>query len=46
MSQIYAYNGKFIRPSAGKVIGKVTSASPFDVLPDTDFDANGNEYSV
>lgn len=39
MSQIYAYNGKFIRPSAGKVIGKVTSASPFDVLPDTDFDA-------
>lgn len=30
MSQIYAYNGKFIRPSAGKVIGKVTSAP---VLP-------------
>ena len=39
MSQIYAYNGKFIRPSAGKVIGKVTGVSPFDVLPDTDFNA-------
>lgn len=39
MSQIYAYNNKFMQPSAGKVIGKVTSASPFDVLPDTDFDA-------
>ena len=31
MSQIYAYNGKFMQPSAGKVIGKLTS--PATVLP-------------
>lgn len=28
MSQIYAYNNKFLRPSAGKVIGKVVPALP------------------
>ena len=34
---LYVYNGKRIAPSSGKVLGKVTSPSPFDVLSDTDF---------
>lgn len=36
---LYVYNGKRIAPSSGKVLGKVTSDSPFDVLSDTDFSA-------
>lgn len=42
MSQIYAYNGKFIRPSAGKVIGKVTSPAP--VLPYLVFEFTASDF--
>lgn len=34
---LYVYNCKRIAPSSGKVLGKITSDSPFDVLSDTDF---------
>ena len=41
MSQIYAYNNKFLRPSAGKVIGKVTSAP---VLPYLVFEFTASNF--
>ena len=42
MSQIYAYNNKFLRPSAGKVIGKVTSPAP--VLPYLVFEFTASDF--
>lgn len=42
MEQIYAYNGKFMQPSAGKVIGKVTSPAP--VLPYLVFEFTASNF--